>query len=96
MLHGLGSCFRFSNGLQDRDPGEDDQQYALSRFVPLLQEVLEDMAANSLSADDYPFVSAPTPTGTLWNIPILHHTHFDILLKLAVVPIDAIIPTQCR
>ncbi|BDA46397.1 probable protein transport Sec1a [Coccomyxa sp. Obi] len=47
---------------KDRDPGEDDQQYALSRFVPLLQEVLEDMAANNLSADDYPFVSAPTPT----------------------------------
>ncbi len=50
-------------GGQDRDPGEDDQQYALSRFVPLLQEVLEDMAANSLSPDDYPFVSAPAPDG---------------------------------
>ncbi len=54
--------------MQDRDPGEDDQQYALSRFVPLLQEVLEDMAANNLSSDDYPFVSAPTPTGALWRV----------------------------
>ncbi|KAK9906798.1 hypothetical protein WJX75_008240 [Coccomyxa subellipsoidea] len=46
---------------KDRDPGEDDQQFALSRFVPLLQEVLEDMAASNLSPDDYPFVSAPAP-----------------------------------
>lgn len=50
-------------GGQDRDPGEDDQQFALSRFVPLLQEVLEDMAASNLSPDDYPFVSAPAPDG---------------------------------
>ncbi|KAK2079353.1 hypothetical protein QBZ16_003044 [Prototheca wickerhamii] len=35
-----------------RDRGEDDQQYALARFVPLLQEVLEDAAAGQLSSDD--------------------------------------------
>ncbi len=48
---------------QEREAGEDEEQYSLSRFVPLLQEVLEDAAADKLSADDYPFVSAPTPTG---------------------------------
>ena len=44
---------------QEREAGEDEEQYALSRFVPLLQEVLEDHASSALSTDDYPYVSAP-------------------------------------
>ncbi len=27
---------------KDREPDEDDSQFALTRFVPMLQEVLED------------------------------------------------------
>ena len=45
--------------LQDRPPGEDEQTWELSRFIPLLQEVLEDSAAGSLSADEYPHVRPP-------------------------------------
>ena len=45
--------------LQDRPPGEDEQTWELSRFIPLLQEVLEDAAAGSLSADEYPHVRPP-------------------------------------
>lgn len=49
--------------MQDREAGEDEQQYSLTRFVPLLQEVIEDLASSSLSTDDYPYVSTPTPDG---------------------------------
>lgn len=44
---------------KDREPDEDDAEFALTRFVPMLQEVLEDAAAGKLSNDEYPFVSAP-------------------------------------
>ncbi|GAB4816148.1 hypothetical protein N2152v2_003194 [Parachlorella kessleri] len=49
---------------KDRDGDEDDQQFALSRFVPMLQEVLEDAAAGKLSNDEYPYVRTPSsPSG---------------------------------
>lgn len=44
--------------------GEDEQEYALSRFVPLLQEVLEDAASGQLSTDEYPWVQPPSSSGT--------------------------------
>lgn len=44
---------------KDRDMDEDEQQFALSRFVPLLTEVLEDAASGRLSQDEYPYVRAP-------------------------------------
>ena len=49
--------------VQDRDVGEDDKQFKLSRFMPVLQEVLEDLANNSLPEHEYPYVSAPTSNG---------------------------------
>lgn len=50
---------------QDRDAGEGDAQWELSRFTPLMQEVLEDLAANKLNFDEYPYVQPPTSeTGT--------------------------------
>ncbi len=54
---------------QEREAGEDEEQYALSRFVPLLQEVLEDHASAALSTDEYPYVSAPSPSGAhlIWQ-----------------------------
>ena len=49
--------------MQDRDAGEDEKQFKLSRFMPVLQEVLEDLATNSLPEHEYPYVSAPTSNG---------------------------------
>ena len=43
--------------------GEDDKQFKLSRFMPVLQEVLEDLATNSLPEHEYPYVSAPASNG---------------------------------
>ena len=45
---------------KDREAGEDEGQYALSRFVPLLSEVLEDAATGRLSQEEYPYVIPPT------------------------------------
>ena len=50
--------------LQDRDAEEGDEQWSLSRFAPLVQEVLEDLAANKLNFDEYPYVQPPTDSGT--------------------------------
>ena len=45
---------------QDRDGDEDDAQFNLSRFMPMLQEVVEDLSSNRLSTDEYPYVRPPT------------------------------------
>jgi hypothetical protein len=47
--------------MQDRDGDEDDQQFALSRFVPMLQEVLEDASG---------WLSLPEPAG-MRHAPVL-------------------------
>eukprot|EP00884_Botryococcus_braunii_P006265 jgi/Botrbrau1/1563/Bobra.0107s0050.1 len=54
---------------KDREPGEGEQEYELSRFVPLLQEILEDLAENKLGTDEYPFVRPPVspPSGMMAN-----------------------------
>ena len=39
---------------------EGDEQWSLSRFAPLMQEVLEDLAANKLNFDEYPYVQPPS------------------------------------
>ena len=44
---------------QDRGADEDEEQWALSRFVPMVQELVENLAAGTLSSDDYPPVRAP-------------------------------------
>ena len=54
---------RTSARVQDRDAGEDEKQFKLSRFMPVLQEVLEDLATNALPEHEYPYVSAPTSNG---------------------------------
>ena len=46
--------------VQDRDAEEGDEQWSLSRFAPLMQEVLEDLASNKLNMDEYPYVQPPT------------------------------------
>lgn len=46
--------------MQDRDVDEGDEQWSLSRFAPLMQEVLEDLAANKLNFDEYPYVQPPS------------------------------------
>ena len=45
---------------QDRDAEEGDEQWSLSRFAPLMQEVLEDLVSNKLNMDEYPYVQPPT------------------------------------
>lgn len=45
---------------KDREADESEQQYSLTRFTPMLQEILEDAVANKLSADEYPYVQPPT------------------------------------
>ena len=54
---------------QDRDAGEDEKQFKLSRFMPVLQEVLEDLATNSLPEHEYPYVSAPASNGGVLRPP---------------------------
>jgi len=46
-------------GAQDRGADKDEEQWALSRFVPMVQELVEDLATGALSPDDYPPVRAP-------------------------------------
>ena len=44
---------------KDREMGEDESQYALSRFVPVLAEVLENAVSGRLSQEEYPYVRPP-------------------------------------
>ncbi len=46
--------------MQDRDVDEGDEQWSLSRFAPLMREVLEDLAVNKLNFDEYPYVQPPS------------------------------------
>lgn len=45
---------------KDREGAEGDAQWELSRFAPLMQEVLEDLAVNKLNFDEYPYVQPPS------------------------------------
>eukprot|EP00245_Coleochaete_scutata_P005277 TRINITY_DN18717_c0_g1_i1.p1 TRINITY_DN18717_c0_g1~~TRINITY_DN18717_c0_g1_i1.p1 ORF type:complete len:662 (+),score=131.15 TRINITY_DN18717_c0_g1_i1:190-2175(+) len=45
-----------------KDKMGDEEQWSLSRFSPLIQDVVEDMAKGDLSKDDYPFLKEPSPT----------------------------------
>lgn len=58
-------CKEHMTAMQDREGAEGDAQWELSRFAPLMQEVLEDLAGNKLNFDEYPYVQPPTSdTGT--------------------------------
>ena len=59
--------------LQDRDAEEGDEQWSLSRFAPLMQEVLEDLATNKLNFDEYPYVQPPTETGNMGSCHVTTH-----------------------
>jgi syntaxin-binding protein 1 len=49
---------------KDREMGEDESQYSLSRFVPVLAEVLDNAASGRLSQEEYPYVRPPgSPSG---------------------------------
>lgn len=45
------SCFQNSRAVPD-----DDSEYAASRYVPILRTILEDLARNALSLEEYPSV----------------------------------------
>ena len=47
---------------KDREPDEDAAQFALTRFIPLMQEVIEDAVTGRLSQDEYPYVRPPPPS----------------------------------
>lgn len=69
---------------QDRDAGEGDAQWELSRFTPLMQEVLEDLAANKLNFDEYPYVQPPTSDsgpGCLSDTQLWPYTYSSFSLK---------------
>ncbi|GFR45030.1 hypothetical protein Agub_g6292 [Astrephomene gubernaculifera] len=40
--------------------GDDEEQYALNRFQPLLAELLQELAAGRMSAEEYPYVRQPS------------------------------------
>ena len=71
--------------LQERGAGEDEQQWALSRFTPLLQDVLEDMAANRLSTDEFPYVRPPSADPCKSGLQLMQ-AHRGTHLQLVAIP----------
>jgi syntaxin-binding protein 1 len=51
---------RKRNVRKDREGAQTEEQWELSRFYPLLQDIFEDMAAGRLSSDEYPYVRQPS------------------------------------
>lgn len=50
--------------VQAKTAGEGEEPvYELERFVPMLQEVLEDHIAGALKQDEFPYVNPPAETG---------------------------------
>jgi len=49
--------------VQDREGTVGEEQWELSRFTPLLVQVLEDCAAGRLSSEEYPHVRQPALSG---------------------------------
>lgn len=69
--NGLASTMTFGRKRKrairkDREPDEDAAQFQLTRFVPLMAEVVEDAVQGKLSQDEYPYVRPP-PTTPLAN-----------------------------
>lgn len=50
---------------QEKEAGEGEEQWALSRFVPMLQDILEDLHASKLSHDEFPYLIHPDKAGAL-------------------------------
>jgi len=62
---------------------EGDEQWSLSRFAPLMQEVLEDLAANKLNFDEYPYVQPPSNDSG--NSPMHSHPQMTQVTPLCTV-----------
>ncbi|KAH7352483.1 hypothetical protein KP509_19G048300 [Ceratopteris richardii] len=43
-----------------KERNQDDEVYDLSRFSPMIQEILEELASGKLSKDEYPYVKEPS------------------------------------
>ncbi|KAH6558406.1 hypothetical protein KP509_1Z065700 [Ceratopteris richardii] len=43
-----------------KDKNQDNEIYDLSRFCPMIQEVLEDLARGGLSKEEYPYLNEPS------------------------------------
>lgn len=85
---GLGDhllCILF----QERAAEEDAEQWSLSRFNPVLQEVIEDLAAGQLSADDYPYVRAPVSSDSGALLVVWHHCYWHNLLCCCLCSLPA-------
>ena len=50
---------------QEKEAGEGEEQWALSRFVPMLQDILEDLHVSKLSQDEFPYLIHPDKAGAL-------------------------------
>ncbi len=72
--------------MQDRDVDEGDEQWSLSRFAPLMQEVLEDLAANKLNFDEYPYVQPPSNDSG--KFPMHNHPHMIQVNPLCTVTLQ--------
>ena len=61
--------------VQARAVGEGEESWDLQRFSPLLQDLLEDVAAGSLKQDEFPYVNPPADTGSAPCIAICMLLH---------------------
>ena len=75
--------------LQDRPAGENEQTWELSRFNPMLQEILEDLVSNNLSSDEYPYVRPPS-AGTNGIPPASFGTQSYIIMNVINVNMSMI------
>jgi syntaxin-binding protein 1 len=46
-----------------------ETEYLLSRFDPLLYDIIEELARNQLSQEDYPYVRPPTEADDFGSAP---------------------------
>ncbi|CAJ1966915.1 unnamed protein product [Cylindrotheca closterium] len=59
---GGGLFSKFKGGTDDE---EEESEYASSRYVPILKDILDDLVANTLSLDDFPSVVPMPPSATV-------------------------------
>ena len=64
LVEGTCPCFQARAVEDGEEPAWD-----LQRFVPLLQEILEEHAAGSLKQDEFPYVNPPSDAGAVTCLP---------------------------
>ncbi len=74
---------------------EGDEQWSLSRFAPLMQEVLEDLAANKLNFDEYPYVQPPSNDSGTSSMLSSDSTHCQSPEKFPGASVDNMVPNAC-